>query len=73
MESLVSLLHHAAKVIAPGQSIIQGMIALLKYTSHKNHHIQLNKEFKTDLYWWLTFMETWNGISILALHTFLLR
>ena len=65
LESLVGLLHHAAKVVAPGRSFLHRMIALLKGIRHRNHHIRLNKEFKADLQWWLTFMETWNGVSVL--------
>ena len=67
LESLVGLLHHTATVEAPGWSFLRHMIALLKGICHRNHHIWLNKEFKADLQWWLTFMETWNRISVLPL------
>ena len=67
LESLVCLLHHSAKVVALGWSLLLRMIALLKGIHQRNHHIRLNKEFRADLQWWLTFMETWNGVSVLPL------
>ena len=39
LESLVGLLHHAAKVVAPGRSFLHGMIAFLKGIHQRNHHI----------------------------------
>ena len=62
---VVGLLCYAGKVVAPGWSFLHRMIALLKGIRHRNHHIRLNKKFRADLQWSLTFMETWNGVSVL--------
>ena len=67
MESLVNLLHYVAKVIALGWLFLHNMITLLKNICYRNHHIRLNKEFRANLQYWLTFMETWNGVFILHL------
>ena len=29
------------------------------------HHIRLGREFRSDLTWWCTFLEAWNGVSLL--------
>ena len=30
-----------------------------------DHYTRLNKDFRSDLYWWHTFVTSWNGISFL--------
>ena len=65
LESLIGLLHHAAKVIPPGRSFLQRMIAHLRGRSRDNQFIRLNKEFRSDLIWWKVFSKVWNGVSII--------
>ena len=68
LESLVGLLNHACKVVRSGRSFLRRMLDLL----HSVHHppnsktpIRLNRGFRSDLAWWATFVEGWNGISFL--------
>ena len=42
------------------------MIVLAKLAKKPWHHIWINVFFKADLLWWRTFLETWNGMSILV-------
>ena len=63
LESLIGLLHHAARVVRPGRSFLRRLINLLQGTRHNNHFIRLNKEARADIHWWMVFVGTWNGIS----------
>ena len=63
--SLVGTLHHATKVIRPGRAFVSRMYSTAARL-HKMHFItQLNKSFRSDLLWWHTFFQSWNGCSIL--------
>ncbi len=69
LESLIGLLNHACKVIRPGRSFLRRMIDLLHTTCHPPRgliRIRLSKGFRSDLAWWLTFTEAWNGTSLLT-------
>ncbi len=69
LESLIGLLNHACKVIRPGRSFLRRMLDLLHATCHPPRGvvpIRLNKGFQSDLAWWLTFTEAWNGTFLLA-------
>ena len=63
--SLVGLLQHACKVIRPGRSFVLRMYATAAKLKHLSHYTRLNRSFKSDLYWWHTFITTWNGTSLL--------
>ena len=63
LESLIGLLHYAARVVRPGKSFLRCLINLLQGTRHNNHFIRLNKEARADIHWWMVFVGTWNGIS----------
>ena len=67
MESLVGVLEHACKVIRPGHSFLHHAIALLNRPKNPNHHLRLNKNFRSDTMWWKTFARRWNG-SALVIH-----
>ena len=64
LQSLVGKLQHAGKVIRPGRTFLRHMLGLLKDIPRHQKFIQLNTAFRSDLTWWLVFMETWNGISM---------
>ena len=68
LESLIGLLNHACKVVRSGRSFLRRKIDLL----HSVHHhpgsqtpIRLNTGSRSDLAWWRTFVDQWNGISFL--------
>jgi hypothetical protein len=65
LESLLGLLHHAVKVIPPGRSFLQRMLALLQAGPKDRQFIRLNKEFRADVMWWKVFCRVWNGVSLL--------
>ena len=68
LESLVGLLNHACKVVRSGRSFLRRMIDLLHSmpdSSRSNHPIRLNREFRSALAWWRSFVSGWNGKSFL--------
>ena len=63
LESLIGHLHHAVKVVWPGQFFLLQMIDLLCCFQKKDHPIHLNKEFHCDLQWWHQFLIEWQRVS----------
>lgn len=65
--SLIGHLSHAAAVVAPGRTFLWHLIELSSAVRHLDHHIHLRAQPRSDLMWWLLFVENWNGISYLPL------
>ena len=63
--SLIGKLAFACKVVPPGRIFLRRLIDLSTTVSRLHHHITLNKEAKADLHWWLQFLPTWPGTSLL--------
>ena len=63
--SLVGLLQHACKVVRPGRSFVSRMYITAAKLKHLSHYTRLIKDFRSDLYWWHTFVTLWNGTSLL--------
>ena len=68
LESLVGLLQHASQVVRPGRIFLRHLYSLLASTSaFKPHYTtRLNSEAQADIEWWSTFVQRWNGRSILC-------
>ena len=56
---------HAATVIRPGHTFVQRLIKLLLVFQSKEQWIRLSSITRSDLCWWSSFMEGWNGISLM--------
>ena len=65
--SLVGLLQHATKVVRPGQISVRRMYNIAAKVQEMDYYTRLNKEFRSDLYWWHTFVTSWNGTSFLQI------
>ena len=65
LESLVGKLSHASRVVQPGKTFLRQLFELLKGTHKGFHHIRLNVSARSDIYWWSTFVQSWNGVSLL--------
>ena len=63
--SLVGLLQHAAKVVRPGRTFVSRMYSVAAKVQELDYYSRLNKGFRSDLYWWHTFLSEWNGVSLL--------
>ena len=68
LQSIIGLLQHAATVVRPGRTFLRRLYDLLAITRAPHHHIRLNAEAHSDLSWWSLFLESWNGVSIMAHH-----
>ena len=64
--SLIGHLSHAAAVVVPGRTFLRHLIELSSTVCHLEHHIHLRARARSDLMWWLVFVENWNGISYLT-------
>ena len=63
--SLVGLLQHAAKVVRAGRIFVRRMYSVAAQVKELDHFTRLNKGFRSDLFWWHTFVREWNGCSFL--------
>ena len=61
------LLNFACKVIPQGRCFLRRMFDTLSIANKKHHFIRLNVGFRSDLAWWSTFCERWNGVGFLHL------
>ena len=67
LEKLLGLLNFACKVIPQGRCFLRRMFDTLSIANKKHHFIRLNVGFRSDLAWWSTFCERWNGVGFLHL------
>lgn len=63
--SLVGLLQHAAKVVRPGRTFVSRMYSVAASVQELDYFTRLNREFRSDLYWWHNFLKEWNGVGFL--------
>jgi hypothetical protein len=67
LEHLIGLLQFTCKVVPQGRPFVRRMIDLLCMAHQPHHFVCLNSAFRSDLLWWKTFVESWNGISLLSM------
>ena len=65
LESLLGHLQHAATVVRPGRTFVRRIIELLSTATARDRWIRLNAVVRADLYWWLLYMEKWNGVAMM--------
>ena len=63
--SLIGKLIFVSRVVRCGRMFVRHMIDVAKKVRHLHHTVKLNREFQSDVTWWLTFLPTWNGISMM--------
>ena len=63
---MIGTLQHASTVVKPGRTFLCRMIDLSKRNVHLDSHMRLNMEFRADLRWWATFIDSWNRVSVLS-------
>ena len=66
--SLIGKLSHTCKVIRPGRIFLRRMIDLACSVERMDYWVRLNQEFRSDLQWWVSFLELWNGRALLRRH-----
>ena len=65
LESLVGKLQFACAVVKPGRTFLRHLFELLSVTRKDHHYIALRGAAKSDIIWWDTFLELWNGVSLI--------
>ncbi len=63
--SLIGILHHASKVVRQGRSFLRRLIDLSTVVHHLEGYVRLNLSARSDIAWWHTFAQQWNGTSML--------
>ena len=67
LDSLVGQLHDASIVVRSGRTFIRRLINGLKSAHNRpsNSFLRLNIEARSDILWWASFIEHWNGLSMM--------
>ena len=65
LESLTGKLQHACILVKPGRSFLRRLFELQAATKKSHHHIPLRGPVRSDLAWWDTFLDSWNGVAII--------
>ena len=65
--SLIGRLSHACKVVVAGRIFLRRMIDRAKAV-RRLHWVHLTADFHSDLAWWISFLEYWNGCSMMRIH-----
>ncbi len=66
LQSLAGTLEDAARIIKPGKAFLRRIYTAVGGLSKPHHHVRLNEAVRSDLAWWLAFMEKWNGITLFS-------
>ena len=67
--SLIGLLTHAAKVVRPGRAFTRNLINASTTVDNLEHRVHLPKAAREDIVWWYSFLQVWNGVSMLPSST----
>lgn len=63
---LTGKLHWASKVVRAGRTFVRRILDLLRAAVRSQvASISISAETQLDLRWWRTFLDTWNGVSII--------
>ena len=61
IQLLAGKLHYTAKVVRPGRCFVWHIYNLTSVKGGQNKRVRLNQQIRSDIQWWLTFVDTWNG------------
>ena len=64
MQSLIGLLNFACRVISPGRPFLRRLINSTMGIQKPHHHISISKPIRADIAAWLSFLSSFNGISL---------
>ena len=62
--SLIGKLTFVSHVVRPGRTFVRRMISLASQVPHLHHRVQLTRDFRLDVEWWLQYLPQWNGVSL---------
>ncbi len=75
LQSLAGSLNWACQVIRVGRFFLRRILDTMNKLKEASHKCKLNEEFRSDLHWWLKYLETFNmtlyyrDVQKLAMHT----
>ena len=64
--SLIGVLHHAASVVKPGRIFVRRLIDLASTMRVLHFYLRINREARSDILWWASFVDRWNGEGLLS-------
>lgn len=65
MQSLLGLMNFACRVIAPGRAFCRRLINSTIGIKKPHHKIRVSNNMKADLSTWLSFLQSYNGITVI--------
>jgi hypothetical protein len=68
LDSLAGKLLYCCQVVPPGRIFLARVLATKRLAGLDNHQVSLDREFRLDIYWWHTMVNSWNGRSFLEFH-----
>jgi predicted Zn-ribbon and HTH transcriptional regulator len=63
--SLIGKLTFICKVVRSGRTFTRRLIECSKRVKHLHHRVRVNKMIRDDIQWWLDYLPTWNGVSVI--------
>ena len=63
--SLIGKLHRISIVVRLGRLFLRRLIDLSTTVKEQHHHVNLNREARKDIQWWMDWLPTWNSSSII--------
>ena len=63
---LIGSLSHATSVVKPGRIFLRRLIDLSTTVRELHYYVRLNRDARSDIRWWATFITKWNGQGMLA-------
>ena len=64
-QQILGHLQHTSKVVRSGCTFTARMYATAAKVKKMHFYTRLNRQFRSDLAWWYTFICHWNGLSLL--------
>ncbi|XP_077870367.1 uncharacterized protein LOC144363611 [Saccoglossus kowalevskii] len=65
LQSLIGLLSYVSNCVLLGRLFISCMLSTLRTFTTNHFHTRIGAEFCKDLLWWKTFLQDYNGVSIM--------
>ena len=63
--SIIGKLMFVSRVVRAGRTFVRRMIDMSKCVKHLHHKITLDNSMKADIQWWIEYLPTWNGVSVM--------
>jgi hypothetical protein len=64
--SLIGKLTFISKVVRSGRTFTRRLIERSKHVKHLHHRVKVNRMLRDDIQWWLDFLPSWNGVSVIG-------